>query len=100
MAIVFYKQTTGTLQLVGLMNGPAFANNASVTATLYDQAGIAVASFTNVSGTYVPGTNGNYNFPVPELNLPAGGGYNLSVTATTPDGNSRTWNLTLIMVGS
>lgn len=100
MALVFYQKTTGTLQTIGLMNGANFANNATLEATLFDQAGKAVPGFMDVAGVYVLGSNGCYNFPVPALDLPAGGGYTAYVTATTPDGNTRTWYVDVIIVGS
>jgi len=101
VTIIFYQTTTGTLQAIGLTDGGNFANNATLSATLYYPNGEAVSEFSNVSGTYVPGSNGDYNFTVPSLNLPAGGGYSCIVQGSTPDGKSRTWQLNVIVaVGS
>lgn len=98
--IIFYQNTTGNLQTIGLMNGSAYANDATLKATLFNQAGTAIPDFTDIPGAYVDGSNGNYNFAVPTLNLPTGGGYSLIVTAATPDGHTRPWTIEVIVAGS
>ncbi len=98
--ILFYQLTTGQFQMTGLFS-TIWENAATALATLQYANGKPVPGFVNVPGVYVPGSNGNYAFAVPAtISAPAGGGYQVVVTVTCPDGWKRTWTLPAQIVAS
>ncbi len=98
--ILFYQLTSGQFFLIGLFS-TVWENTATVYATLQYANGKSVPGFVAVLGVYVPGSNGNYTFAVPAtITAPAGGGYQVVVTATVPSGWKRTWTLPAQVVAS
>ena len=97
--IIVYKSNSGVVPVVGLtdnsLNPPEFCDDAvTITATLLDSTDTPVTGLNNVSGVYVTGSNGNYNFPVPSsFNPPAGAGYTLVVNITSPHGAVAKWSI-------
>lgn len=97
--IIVYKENDGFIPLSGLMDEtqtpPVFLNSvASMTATLNDSGGSPVTGLTNVAGVYVAGSNGNWQFPVPNtFDPPTGGGYTLIVDVVAGSGTSAHWEL-------
>jgi hypothetical protein len=97
MAIIFYQRNSGTLQVIGLMS-TEYENDATLTATLYDEVGHVVPDFADVAGVYVGGSNGNYTFPVPpSFNPPAGGNYMLVISATTIEEVQGYWQIPVVV---
>ena len=94
--IIFYKNNIGTLLLSKLMSSK-YENDAVVSATLYDPFGNVVTGFSNIQGVYVPGSDGDYNFPIAELNPPEGGGYILKVKATTSYSLVGNWEMDVLV---
>lgn len=97
--IVIYQLNSGVIPVTGLTDNsiipPAYVDNASaITATLNDANGNPVAGLTNVTGIYVTGSNGNYNFPVSAtFNPPTGSGYTLAINIVAPSGAVANWTI-------
>ena len=97
--LIFYQNATGTFEVNGFTENGSPSNTATMTATLFNPAGVNVSGFIGVPGTYVPGSQGDYTFPIPALSVPAGGNYTLVVTATTLT-NTRQWTIAVIVASS
>jgi hypothetical protein len=95
--IIVYQLNSGFIPLTGLQdlsfNPPIYVNNASViNATLFSPASLVVLG--PITGIYQSGTNGNYNFPIPNtFNSPVGSGYTLVVNVTAPSGAVAQWSI-------
>ena len=82
--LYLYPKNTQVLTVTGLQDSVtgAYLNAATITATLYDEHGIADAILNNISLAYVSSSNGTYQGIVPlQFNATLGGGYILKVTA-------------------
>lgn len=82
---VLYQGNTQVIQLFGLQDflTGAYLNAATVTGTLEDAAGNIVAGANQISFTFVPASNGDYNgvFGDDTFDPPEGPGYTLIVDA-------------------
>lgn len=97
--LIFWQSSSQVLTLTGLFS-TQYENDATVTASMLDANGNAIASFQNVAGVYVPDSDGNYTFQVPSgFNPSEGGGYTLVVKATTTGGLTRTWQIPCLVTG-
>ncbi len=90
--LTFYPNNSQFVQITGLQDQVPniFINNASITGTLKDSSGNAVAGATNLAGVYVAGSNGDYTFAVdPSTFNPAVGYDYVFVIDGTYGGNRK-----------
>lgn len=84
--IILYQSNTQVLQITGLQDALSgnYLNAATITATLEDDQGNAIAECIAIPFTYIPLSNGNYQAVFGDQNFqpPIGTGYTLIV-----DGN-------------
>lgn len=85
--MIIYRLNSAFILLSGFTDQgttpPSYVNNATLSATLTDQYGNEVTGLINVPGTYVAGSNGNYQFPIsPTLDPPQAATYTLTISGT------------------
>jgi hypothetical protein len=80
---VLFKKNDQFVEVNGLRNNltGAYLNAATVTATLRDLAGVAVAGLDGVALAYVAGSDGDYRGQVEETFDPPPGRYRIEFTA-------------------
>lgn len=86
------------LQISGLKNGAdgTYINDASITATLYDETGAQVTGMTWPAAlSYIAASNGNYQLQLTDaLSLQAGKYYKIQVDAASGGLNAR-WTINI-----
>jgi hypothetical protein len=89
--------------LVGLRTTDTntYLNNAEVRASLLDSKGKPIPAFQDVTMTYVPGSDGNYEWLVEgtTMMLPKNVEYSLVITAEEDDLNYRTVHVVSVIDG-
>lgn len=92
--VVLYQKNDQYLEIDGLADdAAAFQNSATVTATLYDLAGNAVAGATNISLTYLAASSGIYRGEILGADFnPSVGAYTLKIDASASGLNAH-WEI-------
>lgn len=91
-ALIFYPQNSEFVLITGLQDqstDPAtYVNSGTFTATLNDSNGDAVAGATAMEGSYVAGSDGNWQFELDpdEFDPPVGYSYTLVISGSSEAG--------------
>jgi hypothetical protein len=98
MALGVYFSSDNLLEVTGLKNAASgnFVNNATVTANIVDSDGNAVTNATNISLSYISGSNGNYRGTIPDTaDIDRSAEYVAQITADGGAGLKAYWEIDL-----
>lgn len=94
LRLTFYQNNSQFVSVTGLQDQATtpstYVNSATLTGTLQDLSGVPVAGATDIVGSYVGGSNGDYTFSIDgsDFNPPAGG-YLFIIDGTYASGAKR-----------